>query len=464
MEKNRCCPLPATVFGFDDACALGRAYTTGEADPVAVAEACLEAAKADPATFLAVTEERALAEAAASRVRHAARRPLSPLDGVPIGWKDLFHVAGAVTTAGSALFRNNAPEREDCELALLAARAGMVCLGKLNTAEFAYSSVGYNPHYGTPLNPHGKPGRPLIPGGSSCGSGVAVAAGMIPLAMGSDTGGSTRVPATFNGVAGFKPSTGRYSAKGMLALARTLDAPGPLARSARDLAALDGILLGKTDRALPVAPSLNGLRCIVDEDVLNDERVQDSVRGNMNAALARLEAAGAVLVRRRVEPFHEAQILASRGWLLGPEALVELETVLDSEEKLAMLDPRVRKRIDGARSMSAAALVRAYRGRERLIAAMRDDLGRDVLLTPTVAFPPPPLQPLVEDMELFFHYNDVNNRLVRPGNVMSMPGMALPTGTDQDGAPTGMLLSGAHGNDETVLRMALAAEEAVTRK
>ncbi len=460
--KTRCPALP-TVSGYEDACALGHAFARGEADPVAVAEACLARAKAGDAVFISLTEKRALAEAGASKARHAANCALSPFDGVPVGWKDMYHVAGSVTTGGSELYRHNPPEAKDGPLVTLTAGAGMVCIGKLNTSEFAYSGVGYNPHYGTPVNPHSKAGQPLIPGGSSSGSGVAVAAGILPIAMGSDTGGSIRIPAALNGVTGFKPTSGWYSTAGMLNLSRTLDTTGPLARSARDLAVMDRILRGCPCDTPPVTPDIRGRRFVVDEDIVNDARVQQSVRDNFDAAVNRLEKAGAVIIRRRVEPFHEALKLVAQGWLLGPEFLVELDHILNDEAKAALLDPRVRKRAEAARGMPATTLVRAYWGRKSLTEAMRRDLDGDALLSPAVEHVAPPLRDLEEDMDVFFRHVTSTVRLTAPGNVMDMPGVALPTGVDDNGAPTGLLLSMAKGLDAETLRLALAAEEFVTR-
>ncbi len=457
-----CCPALPTVFGHEDACALGRAFATGQADPVAVAEKCLAAAKAAGPTFISLTEKRALAEAAASKARHAAGCPVSLFDGVPIGWKDVYHVAGSVTTCGSDLYRHNAPESADGPLATLAARAGMVCIGKLNTSEFAYSGVGLNMHYGTPVNPHSADGAPLIPGGSSSGSGVAVAAGILPVAMGSDTGGSIRIPAALNGVTGFKPTSGWYSTAGVVNLSRTLDTTGPLIRSMRDLAVMDRILRGCPCGDAPLTPDLRGRRFVVDESILDDEHVQQGVRDNFNAAVARLQSAGAVIIRRRVEPFHESQKLTAQGWLLGPEFLVEMDHILSDKTKAARLDPRVLKRAEAARNMPATALVKAYWGRKSLTEAMCRDLAGDVLLTPTVEHVAPPIQELDGDMDVFFRYIASCIRLTLPGNVMDMPGVALPTGTDAQGAPTSILLSAGKGGDAELLRLTLAAEKPVT--
>ena len=190
---------------------VGRQIAAG-LDPVEVADVFLERieAHADQPIFITVTAGRALQEALASRERHRLGAPLGPLDGVPIAWKDLIDVAGAPTTAGSDLHRDNLPADQDAPIVANAAAAGMVTLGKVNLTEFAYSGLGLNPHFGTPTLPHDLK-TPRSPGGSSSGSATAVSWGLAPCAIGSDTGGSVRIPAAFNGLVGYKSSEGRIA-------------------------------------------------------------------------------------------------------------------------------------------------------------------------------------------------------------------------------------------------------------
>ncbi len=455
-------PLP-TAWGFDDACALARAYAQGAADPVAVTERCLQKAKELPCAYISYSEERALREAEAARARYKAGAPLSLLDGVPLGWKDIIAVGGSVTTAGSELRRDLAPEKADAPLPLMAARAGLVCTGKTNTTEFAYSSIGTNPHYGTPVNPHSKAGDGRIPGGSSSGSAVAVAAGALPLAIGSDTGGSIRIPAAFNGIVGFKPSVARYPREGMTFLARTMDTAGPMTRSVRDAVVLDRILCGCPCAELPSVPSLKSQRFVLDEALLADPSVTPCVLEATRQAVQRLEQAGAVVERRRVEPFHAAMASIRSGWLLMAEAFTGMREILDDPARAAKLDPIIRKRAEAARTMPVDAAVRSYWDRENLRAAMRRDLGNAVLLTPAVPHAAPAIAALEADEAVFFHYIANNIRLTTPGNLTDMPGISLPAGLDKDGLPIGLLLSAPSGADENVLQAALAAEEAVCK-
>ena len=230
---------------IDTAKELGRKLRNGKLDPVALAEQTLEAVKAcdDQAIFIEVMAERALGEAKAARKRLKAGKPLSALDGVPVGWKDLFDLEGRVTTAGSIVLKNEPPARADAALVAAGKRAGLVSIGTLNMTEFAYSGIGLNPHYGTPRNPNGS-GAARSPGGSSSASGVVVAKGLLPLAIGTDTGGSIRIPASFNGVVGYKSSTGHYAMDGVFPLSRSLDTLGPLAHTVEDCVLADAVLRG----------------------------------------------------------------------------------------------------------------------------------------------------------------------------------------------------------------------------
>ncbi len=218
----------------------------GFIDAEEVADRALAAARAcdDQAIFIRLTDDRARDEARIASRRLRAGRPRGLLDGVPVAWKDLFDLAGITTTAGSrVLAPGPAAERDATVVARLKA-AGMVCVGHVNMTEFAFSGIGLNPHYGTPRNPHGT-GEPRIPGGSSSGSAVAVARGLVPVAIGSDTGGSVRIPAAFNGIIGFKSSTGRYPMEGVFPLSRTLDTVGVFTRTVTDAVIVDAALCNR---------------------------------------------------------------------------------------------------------------------------------------------------------------------------------------------------------------------------
>ena len=462
--KQSACPQLPTTYGYADACALAQAFALGEADPVDVARRCLNEAQKHDGVYITHTTERAVLEAELAARRYSAQCPVSPFDGVPLGWKDLFDVSGTVTTAGSALNKHNPAALSDGPLPTLAARAGLVCLGKLNTTEFAYSSIGTNPHYGNPVNPHSRPGEPRIPGGSSSGSAVAVAAGILPLAVGSDTGGSIRIPAAFNGIRGFKPTVGHYDRRGMAFLAPSFDTPGTYARSVRDLVVLDRLLRGRPClEGIPIPQEITGKTFVIEEGLLRDSLVESSVKSMLQNVAQQLEKAGACVVVKPVLAFHEAMDAVSRGWISGAETFSLFKAILDNPQQAPLMDQRIRKRIELVRGMDPALIAHTNLARERLGPRMREELGGSVLVLPTVGHGAPLLNRILEDEEYFFTYIRLNVRLTMPGNLLNMPGVSLPAGVDDAGMPLGVTLYRPAGEDEYVLRAAHAAEEAITQ-
>jgi aspartyl-tRNA(Asn)/glutamyl-tRNA(Gln) amidotransferase subunit A len=440
-----------------DACDLVAAYRSGRADPVDVTEQCLVRATQLPNTFITITASRARTEAQASRARWQQGCPLSEFDGVPIAWKDLFDVQGTPTTAGAELYRHAAPAKRDAPLVATARRAGLVTIGKTNLSEFAYSGLGLNPHFGTPVNPTVK-GDARAPGGSSCGSAIAVVGGAAIVAMGTDTAGSIRIPSAFNGIVGYRASSGRYSIQAVRELSRTLDTLGPLANSVRDVVALDAIFQGHSEDDPVAALSATRLHFVLDEDILTTPLVQDAVRHNVLSAADRLAKAGARIERRRCEAFHSVlDLVDSSCWLGAVEAFAFYEPILNSEQA-DRLDRRVRKRLEASRQVGAGMVIRLYQAREELMKMVASELDGALLLTPTVAHVAPPLAPLENDDDLFARVNLATLRLTMPGSFMNMPCLAIPTGTDECGLSTSMLIAAACGQDELLLRAGLTIE------
>ncbi|MCQ4298111.1 amidase [Pseudomonas stutzeri] len=448
------------VHGSLSALQITRAYAAGLTDPVEVFEAALATADELPGAFISLSAERGRREALASRSRWQAGQALSVLDGVPVAWKDMFDVAGSVTTAGSATRRELAPAIADAALVGALTRAGLVTLGKTNLSEFAYSGLGLNPHFGTPINPCSGH-TPRVPGGSSSGSAVAVAAGVVPLAMGTDTAGSIRVPAAFNGLVGYRSSRCRYAFEGVFPLARSLDALGPLARTVEDVVAVDTLLRGGVVSSCPTALSLAGLRLYVDLAWVDDSCVQPAVRQNLEQSLERLARAGAVIERKPIMAMREALAMIDRGdWVGSAEAFALHERLLDSADA-GRLDPRVRKRLEGARSIRASHQIRLYQQAESLRKQLADELDGAFVITPTVAHVAPLLAPLEADEALFVATNLATLRLTMPGSLLDMPGVALPSGVDEHGLPTSLLLAAPSAADDLLLRAALAVESAL---
>lgn len=442
---------------------LSRAYATGNADPVEVFDAALARLATVPAAFISLCPERGRREAEAARARWQAGQPLSVLDGVPVAWKDLFDMAGSVTTAGSATRREQTPACTDAALVRRLTQAGMVNLGKTNLSEFAYSGLGLNPHFGTPVNPLSD-AQARVPGGSSSGSAVAVAAGVVPLAMGTDTAGSIRVPAAFNGLVGYRSSRQRYAFDGVFPLAQTLDALGPLTRRVEDVLAVDHLLRGEgVPFKAPVAMSLQGVRLYVDPLWLDDPLLQPAVRQNLEQVLQRLSSAGAHIDRKPIMAMREALAMVERGdWTGSAEAFALHEELLDSADA-ARIDPRVRKRLEGARNISASRQIRLYERYASLRSLLAEELRGAFVVTPTVAHVAPPLAELEADDELFVSTNLATLRLTMPGSLLDMPGIALPSGFDAAGLPTSLLLAAPSGADDALLALALAAQASLTR-
>lgn len=442
---------------FPDALAIARRFAEGTSDPVTALEHALGASRAAPAAFISLCEERAYREAAASAARWQAGQPLSPLDGVPIAWKDLYDLAGCVTTAGAKVSLYDQPAAQDCALAVALSRAGLVTMGKTNLSELAYSGLGLNPHFGTPANAVSSDAV-RVPGGSSSGSAIAVARGVTPVAMCTDTAGSIRVPAAFNGLVGYRSSSRRYSFKGVTPLASSVDALGPITHSVRDAIAVDNLLRGDCSDLQPTGLPIAGLRLHVNTALLDDARIQPEVRANLLAAVARLASAGAVVEHKPSLAFQQAlELIEQIGWLGSAEAFALHQALLDSPDA-ERLDPRVRARLEAARAFPASKQVRLYQAAEILKRQIADELDGAFLVTPTVGHVAPLLAPLEEDARLFAATNLATLRLTMPGSMLDMPGVALPSGAGEAGMPTSLLLSSFSGNDQQLLRAALTIE------
>ncbi|HKS12359.1 MAG TPA: amidase [Pseudomonas sp.] len=444
---------------FADACSLAQKFADGSSDPVTALERALQLAQSVPAAFISLCPERARREAQAARKRWEAGQPLSCLDGVPVAWKDLYDLAGSVTTAGAKFRLHQAPASADCALAIALSRAGLVSIGKTNLSELAYSGLGLNPHFGTPAGTSTK-GEARAPGGSSSGSAIAVARGVVPIGMSTDTAGSIRIPAAFNGLVGYRSSGKRYAFAGVTPLASSLDSLGPITTSVRDVIAIDNLLLGDrlgmalNTTGLPLA----GLRLCVDSTLLEDSRIQPEVKTNLLAAVQRLAGAGAVVEKKPVAAFQQAlEVIEQIGWLGSAEAFALYQTLLDGPDA-AQLDPRVRTRLEAARTFPASKQVRLYQAAQQLKEQIADELDGAFLVTPTVAHVAPLLAPLETDTTHFVATNLATLRLTMPGSMLDMPGVALPSGAGEAGLPTSLLLSSSSGNDEALLRAALAIE------
>lgn len=401
--------------------------------------------------FTKVYPEQARAAAAAADARAAAGVSLGPLDGRIVSIKDLFDVAGETTHAGSKLLRGSAAAKADAPVVARLRRAGAVIVGKTNMSEFAFSGLGINPHYGTPGNA-GDPAR--VPGGSSAGAGVSVAEGTSEISIGTDTGGSVRIPASVNGVVGFKPTTGRVPTTGAFPLSWALDSIGPLAHTVADCAATDAVMAGEEPWELSPMP-LAGLRIGVPRGRLFTE-TEDIVAAAFEASLGRLSGAGARIVEIDVDDLLQAMTDAMA---LAPLVAIEAAAVHAAwlVERGADFDPRVRGRIELGSKVPASAYIGLMRRRAELIPAMDARLAPyDCLALPATATTAPLTEPLLTDDAAFTKANILILRNTTWGNLFDLTGVSLPMpGMVR---PAGLMLLGRQGQDRAILAIAAAVE------
>ncbi len=429
---------------------LARAYRTGELRAAEVTEAYL--AKLEPGPiYRLVTAARAREQAARADTLFAQGRDHGPLQGVPLALKDLMDTRGDVNAAGTVIFLDNPPAARDCPAAARLDAAGAVFLGKTNMTELAFSGLGLNPHFGTPENAL-DPAR--VPGGSSSGSAVAVATGLACVAVGSDTGGSVRIPAAFNGLVGLKTTDGAIPTDGCVALSTTLDTLGPMARTVEDAWHLWRALAGETP--LPFTPNdINGLRLLVPTTVLQeglDAEVAEAFEGACDA----LRAQGATLETRPVPALTELNGLYGRfGSFAAMEALALYEDLLEREG--ARIDPRVASRILQARSRTATDYIRLGFERTRLQRAFWDACeGFDAVLAPTVAILPPKLTDLAAD-DAYVSANAAVLRNTTLFNLLGVPAVSVPCAPDVS-ATVGVTVVARPQGEALVLAVARALE------
>lgn len=427
-------------------------YSEGITDPVQATEEALAAASAASPAFISLLPERALFEAEQAAHRFKAGRALGPLDGIPMAWKDLVDVAGTVTTAGSRLF--DQPAKVDAPLVAAAQRQGVVSLGKTNMTELAFSGLGMNPHYGTPEFTPGK-GPRRVPGGSSSGSAVAVARGVVPVAMGSDTAGSLRLPAAFNGLVSWRPSCGLVSTVGVLPLARSLDTVGAIGHCLEDCIAATQAMAGQ--RVRPLTPANPGqLTLILDETALAEPGLEAAVRDNTLRMAEHFERAGARVVPQRLPVVQQVlDAIGSDGWLGAFEAYTEHKALLESQPA-ERFDPRVRNRLLLVEDAAPDRLVRLIWLRQALQQAFEESLAGAVLLSPTCARVAPELDPLRLDDEAYLATNLAVLRLTMVGSFLDTPAVVIPSGADAQGQYTSVQLSMPRGQDAALLARSLA--------
>jgi len=400
--------------------------------------------------YISVDAQSALQAARASDLARASGYVPSPLAGLPVSIKDLFDVVGQVTASGSKLLAGAEPAAEDAVVVQRLRAAGAILLGRTNMSEFAFSGLGLNPHYGTPLAPCG---GQRIAGGSSSGAAVSVALEMAVAGLGTDTGGSIRIPAAFCNLTGFKPSASRVPLAGAFPLAASLDSIGALTHSVSDCILLDRILSGEQldTRSVPLA----GLRLAVTRDFVLDQ-VDPTVAAAFERSLALLAEAGASIRWFDFPQLYDLPRINAAGGLTAAEAWHGHRQWLQGEQA-DQYDARVAQRIRRGEAIGAADYLDTRLERQRLIAIAQEHLGdADAWLMPSVAIVAPPLADLADD-DAFFAANGLILRNTSVINFLDGCALSLPCHTG-DALPVGLSIAGLHGQDARVLQVSLAIE------
>ncbi|MGA9088881.1 MAG: amidase [Bradyrhizobium sp.] len=405
--------------------------------------------------FVHVDVEAAIEAAKAMDRLRAVKAAPSPFAGIPISIKDLFDIKGQVTRAGSRALEDSAPADADAAVVARLRRAGFILIGRTNMTEFAYSGIGINPHYGTPKSAWQRDvGH--VPGGSSSGAAVSVADGMAHGALGTDTGGSCRIPAAYNGIVGFKPTQRRVPLEGGVPLSFTLDSFGPLARTVACCAVLDAVLADEPVRPLQPRP-VKGLRLAVPTTVALDD-LDDEVAQTFERALETLSRQGALIERIAVPEFLDVGVMNAKGGFAAAESYAWHRYLIAS--KGDVYDPRVSQRILRGESLSAADYVDLLGARRSLIARAAVRFAPyDAMVMPTSAITPPRIADLADD-KAFTKANLLSLRNCTLINMIDGCAISLPCHRDGE-APVGLMLAASGGSDRRIFELAAAMEDAI---
>jgi aspartyl-tRNA(Asn)/glutamyl-tRNA(Gln) amidotransferase subunit A len=437
---------------------FGRRLRARELTAVRVTEGCLRRIEADNPelnAFISVMEDQALRQAREADQELAAGHDRGPLHGVPISIKDLLDVRGVATTAASRVRDGHVAERDAPAIAHLR-QAGAVFVGKTNLHEFAFGTTNEDSAFGLARNPH-DPTR--SPGGSSGGSAISVAAGMALATIGTDTGGSIRIPAAACGIVGLKPTLGEVSIEGVVPLSRTLDHIGPLTQSVTDACLVYHALMGDASAVPPAPMPMHGLRLAVPRKYFCD-LLDDEVRARFEEALERLRTAGARI--DEIEIHHAAEIAPVYLHLVMADAAAYHAATLESmPEKYT---PNVRLRLEMGRYVLGEDYVRALAGRARITREVDAALAKyDALVLPSLPIPAPPLG--ASTVQVGATAEPVRNlmlRLTQPFNVTGHPAIAMPSGQTMNKLPCSVQLVGRRGQTDALLRVALACEPQIS--
>lgn len=428
-----------------------QALETGAWTSRALVEACLGAVETSSdarAAFLLLDSAGARAQADRSDANRRAGLHIGPFDGIPISIKDLFDVDGQVTTAGSTVLAGQPPAKGDAACLARLRQAGFIFVGRTHMTEFAYSGLGLNVHFPDPCSIWQDEGR-RVPGGSSSGAAISVACGAAVAGIGTDTGGSCRIPAAFNGLVGFKPTADRILRDGCIPLSPSLDSIGHIARTVECCETLDRLLSGGQDRPTPTA----GRRLLIPTNLMLDN-IDGTVSAHFDYALGRLRTAGFELVHKRIAAFDMLPQLTERGGLVAIEAYRYHQSLI--AETPEAYDARTLRRIRMGQQQNGDQEVELQALRARFVAAMRQELEDfAALVAPTV----PVIAPLISACQSDDGYAANNLLALRnPSVVNLMDGCSISLPMNFEGARTGLMICAPSGNDRHILSLAKAVE------
>lgn len=433
---------------------LGRGIGAGGIDPVDLAEvylSAIDAHKYRDRIYARVTPDRARAEAKAASDRAKAGTRKSLLDGVPISWKDLFDTAGVATEAGSALLEQRIPTT-DARVLACASSFGLVCLGKTHMSELAFSGLGLNPMTATPPNRHDPD---LVPGGSSSGAAASVAFGLAAAGIGSDTGGSVRIPSAWNDLVGLKTTSGRLSLDGAVPLCPSFDTVGPLCRSVEDAALLIALMENQPAPDLH-GTSLKGRRFAVLRTAVFDN-IREAPRDAFTTAVEMLEYAGAIV--ERIDAPEVTEILKTSGVAYAGEAYGIWRDVIEAHPDRMFSE--ILERFRGGQNFSAPDFVAAWKTIEKARKAWTERVAEyDAVLAPTCPILPPEAHRLMTDHDYYVTENLLTLQNTRVGNLLGLSALTLPTATPS----CGIMFYGKPFGEAALLRIGAAAEEVFAQK
>ncbi len=433
---------------YQSASELGRGIGKGEIDPTRLTEVYLDAINLHPLRdriYSAVTAERARAEASAAAERAQTGNRLGLLDGVPISWKDLFDSAGTSTEAGSAYLKGRVPSH-DARVLENATKAGMVCLGKTHMSELAFSGLGFNPVTATPPCVNDEE---AVSGGSSSGAATSVAFGLAAIGIGSDTGGSVRIPSAWNDLVGLKTTHGLLSLEGVVPLCETFDTVGPLCRTVEDAARILAVMSGDSAADLSHA-SLNGRRFLIPDTAALDDLREEPRRG-FETAVEVIKQGGGIVEHKAIPEIAEALDLSA--CLFTVDAYAQWQDVIEADPDLMFNE--ILERFRAGAGFSGLDYVKGWMQLQKLRQAyLEKTAGYDAVIVPTSPIMPPNIERLAIDHDYYVTENLLALRNTRIGNLMGLTAISLPTFVPS----TGIMLLSAPFSERHLLRFAAAVE------